>query len=493
MIAVIKNIFFKNLNLRQTVIKNTFWLTLSEIIARLIGLFLIIYITRILGVEEYGKFTFALSFASVIALLSDLGIIDIATREFSKNKENEKNFDSIFSLGVILGIITLLLACIISFFITQEISLQIMMWVLTFFIICNNLFGIFFAFLRARLRMEYEAFIRVLQSISSLVLVLFVLFNFPKAINVSYGYLISGLMVLFCVALYFGIKVKPITVNLNKIDFKLLKLSWPLSLGLMPSWLFISLNAVFLGYFGLITENGWYGAVARIAIGTMIIANLLVKSFYPILSNFFFNNREKMEKTWNYLLELMIVLSVPMVIGTITIAPGLIELLYGADFYPAIPALPLLIWVVAISFLNYPYTIIMIISNNQRSNFALIIFGIIINTILNFILIPFYGISGAITSTIVAALFVFLGTIIFSLKAKIFILPNLRIIKTIIISFISGFLMHFIITNKYILDLNIIAVSLLAIVSYFLIFGLLYKIALLLLKRINRIILIKQN
>ena len=75
--------FLKNLSTKQTIAKNTFWLAVAEGITRFLKLFLIIYVARILGATEYGKFTFALAFVSLFAIFSDLGLSQITTREFA--------------------------------------------------------------------------------------------------------------------------------------------------------------------------------------------------------------------------------------------------------------------------------------------------------------------------------------------------------------------------------------------------------------------------
>ena len=67
----VKSLLFENKGLKQTIFKNTFWLALAEAITNFSKLFLIVYVARIFGVTEYGKFTFALSFVSLFSILSD--------------------------------------------------------------------------------------------------------------------------------------------------------------------------------------------------------------------------------------------------------------------------------------------------------------------------------------------------------------------------------------------------------------------------------------
>ena len=210
----IQTLFFENIGIKQTIFKNTFWLVFAEIISRILGLVLIIFVARILGAVEYGKFAFAFSFVSVIVVFSDLGVIDIVTREFSRNKEKEKEFSAILALDIILSAGALILMLLGSFFITSDLVIRKTIWILSFFILITSFFSIFYAFLRSRQKMEYEAGIKIVQNIIMVGAAFFVIFYFPSAINLSYGYLFSNLAALFFLLLFFH------------FSFFSLKLSW---------------------------------------------------------------------------------------------------------------------------------------------------------------------------------------------------------------------------------------------------------------------------
>ncbi len=55
-----RRFFLENLGVKQTIFKNTFWLAVAEGVTKFLKLILIIYVARVLGATEYGKFTFAL-------------------------------------------------------------------------------------------------------------------------------------------------------------------------------------------------------------------------------------------------------------------------------------------------------------------------------------------------------------------------------------------------------------------------------------------------
>ena len=90
-ISDVKSLFFNNIGTKQTIIKNTFWLTAGDAGSRVLKLILLIYVARILGATEYGKFTFALAFVLLFEIFADFGLNQIIIREFSKEKERENH------------------------------------------------------------------------------------------------------------------------------------------------------------------------------------------------------------------------------------------------------------------------------------------------------------------------------------------------------------------------------------------------------------------
>ncbi len=456
MFSLFKKLFLENRSLKQIVAKNTFWLVSAEVIARLLGLFLVIYVARTLGATDYGKFTFAFSFTSIMAILCDLGLSDISTREFSRSKENEKKLASILGLETILCLFTLAVAFISSFFITSDPLVIKSIWILTTFVLSNGFFSILFSFLRARQKMEYEAGIKILQAVFNLIIVFLVISFNPSVINLSYGYLLSNVIVLAIFAIYFNSYFQKIGLRFEKNIFEILKISWPLSLGFMVGWVYISINSVMLGYFNLITENGWYNAASRIAIVAIIPASLIVKSFFPALSNFFITSKTSLQKAWNYLMEIMIVIAMPLTLGGVAMAGSIIKLFYGPDFAPSTLALQLLMITVGISLINYPYSIILVVSGQQKKNFLLITLGAIIDIALNIFLIPVFGFLGVIVSSIISCCIVLFCSVILSKKMNLILPFNKELIKIALMSIFSGLLMYAVINTRFVDNLNIV-------------------------------------
>jgi O-antigen/teichoic acid export membrane protein len=91
-------------------LKNTSWLLFEKILKITAGLFIGIWVARYLGPEDFGEFSFALSFVGLFVALATLGLDGIVIRNLVNN-QNQRNqiLGSAFFLKFIGSILVLLL------------------------------------------------------------------------------------------------------------------------------------------------------------------------------------------------------------------------------------------------------------------------------------------------------------------------------------------------------------------------------------------------
>ncbi|MGZ5501490.1 MAG: oligosaccharide flippase family protein, partial [Nitrososphaeraceae archaeon] len=146
----IKSLLLDNNTIKQTIFKNTVWLGIAEGVSRVLRLILMIYVARILGATEYGKFTFALAFVSIFFIFHDFGLPLIVTREFSGEKEREKELYSVLSLKIVLSVGVSIFILICSFFVTADHVIQEIIYILALFSLISGFLTIIYAFFQAR-------------------------------------------------------------------------------------------------------------------------------------------------------------------------------------------------------------------------------------------------------------------------------------------------------------------------------------------------------
>jgi len=463
----IRLFLFNNLTIKQTIFKNTFWISLSSGIGKLLRMILIIYIARILGATEYGKFTFALAFISVFVFLFDLGISTILTREFSRNKEREREFSSLLSLKILFGFGSLILIGIISFFITSDIEIQKMIWILALFSFVSQFPEIFYAFLRARQRMEYEAWTNIFQASVILLFGFLVIIYFPSLKNISYSYLFAAVVSVIPFLVFFHWKIFPLKLSFETGIWKsFLVESWPLALISVFSLLYGYFDSITMGFLGQITQTGWYNAALKIINIVLIPTGIVALCFYPVLSKFSKESKERFQKVYDHLIETMIFLSLPIVVGGWILAPKIIELVYGQDYLNSILAFQILLIMAGFSFLAVSLNQVLIAADQQKKFLLIAITGATINIILNLILIPKFSLNGAAISSVVTYFFVLLLSFYFTSRFTSIKPINFKFFLSFLIAIFSVFVMYFVISRPTIYSFSVFVTLAIGIITY---------------------------
>lgn len=456
MLARLKKFLFANQTVSQTIFKNSFWLALAEIINKVLIFVLFIYVARILGAADYGKFNFAIALMYLLNILPGLVSPEIVTREFSRDKEKEKEHSALLSLKIILGLGSAALLIAGSFFLTPDPILRKVIWILALY----NFFGVpidlFYAFFRGRQQMQYESFIKILDAFLSGIFVFLVIFKFPSVENLSYAYLAEGFLLILLVVLLFHFKIQRLTFSFDKSVWKkIITLSWPMALAGLTLAIFSQIDSVIMGYLGQMAENGWYNAASKITKLSLVPVILFSQSFFPALSKVS-AQIQNLQKIFHYQLRIMIILAVPLTLGGIILAPKLIEFLYGQTYLPSILAFQILMLTVGLTFLYDAFRQIMIINNQQKRFFFIIASGAAANLILNLILIPRFSLYGAAVASVISNFLLLILFIRFSSKFINFNLFNLNILSVVLASAAAGLAMYFVISWSWVFQLNVI-------------------------------------
>lgn len=398
----IKGFLFDHLNTRQILAKNAFWLAVSEFVPRIFKFFLAVFTARILGATDYGAFSFALAFASMFLIFSDFGLGAIVIREFSRDPTQEKHFPAVLSLKMLLGFAVLAVTIAGSFLITPDQTIRWAIWILAFYIFFQSLKSLAHALFNARQRMEYEAASNLFAAITLTTFGFFVLLTAPSIISLGFAYAISSFLALIFVFLLLQWRIIPVATSfVPRIWKQFLSLSWPLGFSSFGFMVIGQIDFLTLGFFGQITQNGWYNAAYTI-FGIMFLPVIIVyQSFFPVMSRAFRESLEKLQKMYNLQSEIAIFLAFGFLAGGLALAPRIIDYIYDPSFAPANLSLAILSAAAVFSFLAYPLQQILLISNLQKKILIASFAAALANLVLDILLVPQFSLYGTAFATFV--------------------------------------------------------------------------------------------
>lgn len=499
----IKQFFSSNKSIRQTIFKNTFWLGISQVISRGLKFLLVIYVARILGDTDYGKFNFALSLVVFLGLFANLGIGRTANREFAKDRSKEKSYlPSLVSLKIFLSILVVLLIAVISAIFIDDSIARNAVFVLMFYAVLNQFAEFFHELFRSHQKMEYEAISVTLNTIFCVSFGLFFLFNMPSVITLSWAYVIGVAVSFLFVFLAYQKKYGNLGFVIDKSTWKqMLSIAWPIGFMGIFTTIFHKVDSMMLGMWGMMEENGWYGAAYRIMEVCLIPAVLTSKTFFPIFSKAFRESKEFKDNTSSspqkdrhfsekrkiFLsnLSILTIIIIPLSVGGIFLAPQIIKLVFGPQFMKAVLAFQILMGGIVIMYLQRGFGQPLMAANYQKLMFRLTFIAAVLNIVLNFILIPQYSLYGAAVATLATFSLMFVGYLILA-KKKLSLSPfNKYYGKVWLGVIVSSGLMALVINLSFIKSLHVVLVILIG--------ALVYSISILLFDKFLRLDLIKRQ
>lgn len=467
----IGRLLFQNVNHGQIILKNTLWLGLGQGLTGMLNFLIIMFVIRNLGVTQYGKFAYALSFVLIFSTLFDFGLATTVTRDFSRDQEKERHFLDLLVLKTILGSIISVFIMTLAIFTIADIDIRKCIIILAFYIFSMELTNLFYAFFRARQRMEIEATFRCVHVLLQAVVVLFLIYMGLTVVTLSVAYVGAMLIILICISLYFFWKIKvaiPYKLSLNKLvwkEFLAIGIFIALSKGVGDVTLYS--DSLMLGQFGRIEDVGLYNAITRINGMILFPMALITSAIYPTLIAVLKESKEKFVKYWETWVKIAIFFSVLLCFMTIAKADQIILLLYSKQFLPAASALKIVVFVAAIVWILSAYYHLLLIFDQQKGILRAFMIGMVVSLGLNFVLIPRIGLYGAAITAVLANAVIF-GQYLYLTGRHTFVKPfSKTILIALTVSLTSGGAMYlFLISMPVNLWLSIICGTIIYGVSF---------------------------
>lgn len=423
----------------QTIAKNTSWLVIADIANKLLLFVLFVFMARYLGDIGFGKYSFALTFTMLFAILTDLGMGGLLTREVARDKNSvAKYFGNVSLIKTILSVIVYILVIITINLMNYPLDTKLAVYIFGFYVLFDSFALNFFCpIYRAFEKMEYEALVRVIKNFVIVALGLLAIYLDLGFVTLMAAFLIGSL---FGFAVGLLVIAKRFTKPKMEIDFAFWKefanKALPFAMAGVFVPIYFSVDVVMLSVLKGDAAVGWYSGATTLAYALLIMPSAFNGSIFPIMSRWYITDKNSLnilyEKSFKYLL----MLALPIAVGTTILADKIVVLVLGENFVNSIVVLQILAWVLVFMFLNNLLMGTLGATNRLMKGSILAGILVLLNVILNLIFIPQFGHVGAAIATILTE-----GVLFFLLSYYTSTYMSRIPISTVTKSLTSGFVM----------------------------------------------------
>ena len=438
----------------KRIFNNISWLLISQIIASICGFIWTILMARYLGVSEYGIFGFAVSLTGMMSILFDLGIGIYSVRHIATDYESAPKYlgniiplKGIFStFGFIAILIVLILMKSNELTIIVTLLFAIEQIIKKFVELMNATFQAF----------EVGKYQGIGNTILNTILLVFILISIYTDIGlygISISYILANLIALiytyYILNKYYVQPKYEMDVEFCK---KITMAALPFAVSFILSSVYYSIDMVMLTNIVGDYATGIYNATYKLISVLTLFYSVYSAVIFPVMSKFYKNDVKMLLISYEKSIKYLMIIIIPIAIGTMIYSTDLIHLFYGSEYDGASSVLSILIWTVCLLFISGAGNNLLNASHKEVSVTKIYLIAAAFNVVLNLILIPKYSYNGAAITTVLSdILIVAIQTyIIYKIGQK----PNKKLysdlIKIIFGSILMGFALYFLNLNMWV-------------------------------------------
>ncbi|MEA3398137.1 MAG: flippase [Patescibacteria group bacterium] len=411
----------------QSIAKNTSYFTLALILQKIISFSYFTILARNFVPEDLGKYYTAISFTTIFAILIDLGLANVLTREIAKAKNKAKDLlSAVIIIKLPLTIISILSALIIANLLGYPELTRRLIYLSVISMALDSFTLAFYAAVRGLRNLKFESIGAVVFQIIVLLYGLIVirlglgllwLISAPLAASL-FNFLYSFFIIRLKYKISFNFKFNPLLFK------AIIGIAVPFALYGIFQRLYMYLDTVLLSILAGDKFVGLYQIPFKIIFALQFLPMAFMASLYPAFAAYWKDQREEtellrldissrkssaskapsrlvvsFERAMNYL----IIISLPISFGIITLADKIIRL-FKSEYMEAILPLQIVIAALFFIFINFPIGSLLNACDRQKANTRNMGLALAASIILNIILIPKFQTIGA-SVTVVATNF----------------------------------------------------------------------------------------
>lgn len=435
--------------MKKSITKNYIYNLIYQILTLVLPLITTPYISRVLGAENIGIYSYTVSISTYFILFGSLGISMYGQREVAYLQGKKEEYSKIFWEIVILRFITMTIAMIIFYITFVSYGQYKMYYAILLLELLANCLDISWFF------QGLEEFKKtVSRNIVVKIISIVCIFTFVKNYNdlnlYFWIYVLSVLIGNVSLWLYLPKYLKKICIKELNI-LRHLKSTIALFIPQIAIQIYTVLDKIMIG--SIIadkSEVGYYEQSQKIVKVLVTIVTSLGTVMAPRMANTFINGdseklRQYMKKSFNF----VFLLAFPMVFGLISVSKYFVPMFFGNGYEKVIILMNVISpIIIAIGLSGVIGTQYLLPTKKQKEFTISVTIGAIINFLINMLLIGKYGAVGASIGTVIAEICV--TSIQFIFIRKEFLIKD--ILKFSAQYFVSAILMYIIcsIIGKYI-------------------------------------------
>jgi O-antigen/teichoic acid export membrane protein len=382
-------------------LKNTVFAGVSAASAALL-LLLLILASRLLGEDDYGKFSFALGLGTIFETLMDFGLHQVAIRAVARdNSVAARIFRNSLGLKMVWAFGAFAILVVTATLLRSQADVRLACYLVGGSLVLRSYMLTVRGILQGLERFGWDSVVVITDRLLLLVAGAVALWAGTGLQGLAVAFVVSRAVALVLAAALAHRQIGPVGIDVDRALWK--ELQWtaiPLGLFLVVINLYSRIDIVMLGVWRTDAETGFYQNAYGVYEGLTYLPSVFASVLSPRLASLFVTDRRKHRLLALGGVGLSAALAVVVGAITFTWAAPLVTLLFGPQFIPSAEPLRILSAGLSLVYVIWILHITAISMNREKLLLATGIVGLVAKVALNAYLIPHYGVNGAAAAVI---------------------------------------------------------------------------------------------
>lgn len=430
---------------KKSIAKNYLYNLTYQILVVIVPLITTPYLSRVLGAETIGIYSYTLSVATYFILLGSLGVGTYGQREIAYVQNNKRERSKIFFEILSMKTITMIISMLIFYYTFAKNGEYSTYYKILLLELLGNIVDISWFF------QGLEEFKKtVMRNIIVKIISVVCIFTFVKSpddlSNYFYIYVFSVLIGNSSLWMYIPKYIQRIKINELKI-WRHLKPTVGLFIPQVAVQIYTVLDKTMIGTIcSNKSEVGFYEQAQKIVKIMVTVATSLGTVMVPRMASVFASGeKKKLKEYMKNSFHFVLLIGFPLMFGIISVIDKFVPMFYGDGYEKVKLLIPIISpIIIAIGLSNVTGTQYLIPTKQQKKYTISVVVGSLINFLLNMILIKLMASVGASIATVIAE-FSVAGIQFYLIRDKISILDVVKIAKKYFISSVTMFIVSYLI------------------------------------------------
>ncbi len=371
-----------------------------------LGIFVTALLARTLGNEGFGIWSTLLAISAVIAVIGNPGLEQVAIRSAVAHSEREPQWlGALLVLRQLLSLLAFAL-CVAAVWLIAPDSQSLLAGVIIVLSLLTASASSLRVVFQLRVRNSLAIGVMTAQSVAWAAFILWAHESGAGIVALAIGLTVTTSISSFLLG---GMALRLASIRFDRLrrhGLELLKAGIPVAIGSMLVTGYGQIDQILVFRLAGSEDAGLYAAAYRVFSQSSFVPVSVSTTVFALLAASYTAEGERFRNLMQASLELLLAFSAGGLVLAAVYSGEIVELIFGAGFERAAPALPILMAAFVFVSIGYLQDLLVIISRQQTRFVLVALLALALNVALNIALIPRYGFMAAAWITLATEIFV---------------------------------------------------------------------------------------